>query len=149
MVKAEADYTQKLVEQCMQELVHDFQDWYGLPHALNHADWQKCSCKPFLMHNVDDAKAANVDLLLRMRSDMCLLMMYSTCPSISHFDSIMAVGHLTVFVAFSIGMFNTVKYETYSAATVPLLMLRSVLMHKHPGCFPYMQVCCYICTSAP
>ena len=45
MVKAEADYTQKLVEQCMQELVHDFQDWYGLSHALNNADWQKCSHK--------------------------------------------------------------------------------------------------------
>ena len=27
MVKAEADYTQKLVEQCMKELVQDFQDW--------------------------------------------------------------------------------------------------------------------------
>ena len=28
MVKAEADYTQKLVEQCMQELVMEFQEWY-------------------------------------------------------------------------------------------------------------------------
>lgn len=28
MVKAEADYTQKLVEQCTQELVMDFQEWY-------------------------------------------------------------------------------------------------------------------------
>ena len=27
MVKAEADYTQKLVEQCTQELVMDFQEW--------------------------------------------------------------------------------------------------------------------------
>ena len=27
MVKAEADYTQKLVEQCTQELVMDFQKW--------------------------------------------------------------------------------------------------------------------------
>lgn len=45
MVKAEADYTQKLVEQCMQELVHDFQDWYGRLHALNYADWQMCSHK--------------------------------------------------------------------------------------------------------
>ncbi|KAL0026016.1 hypothetical protein WJX79_001669 [Trebouxia sp. C0005] len=33
MVKAEADYTQKLVEQCMQELVHDFQDWYAATYA--------------------------------------------------------------------------------------------------------------------
>ena len=40
MVKAEADYTQKLVEQCMQELVQDFQDWYGRSHALDHADVQ-------------------------------------------------------------------------------------------------------------
>lgn len=45
MVKAEADYTQKLVEQCMQELVQDFQDWYGQWHALKHADWQMCSHK--------------------------------------------------------------------------------------------------------
>ena len=27
MVKAEAEYTQKLVEQCTQELVMDFQEW--------------------------------------------------------------------------------------------------------------------------
>ena len=27
MVKAEADYTQKLVEQCTHELVMEFQDW--------------------------------------------------------------------------------------------------------------------------
>lgn len=27
MVKAEADYTQKLVEQCTQELVIEFQEW--------------------------------------------------------------------------------------------------------------------------
>ncbi|KAL0031522.1 hypothetical protein WJX77_005047 [Trebouxia sp. C0004] len=33
MVKAEADYTQKLVEQCMQELVQDFQDWYAATYA--------------------------------------------------------------------------------------------------------------------
>ncbi len=45
MVKAEGDYTQKLVEQCMQELVQDFQDWYGLLHAIHNADWQKCSHK--------------------------------------------------------------------------------------------------------
>lgn len=30
MAKAEADYTQKLVEQCTQELVQEFQDWYDL-----------------------------------------------------------------------------------------------------------------------
>ena len=27
LVKAEADYTQKLVEQCTKELEQDFQDW--------------------------------------------------------------------------------------------------------------------------
>ena len=59
MVKAEADYTQKLVEQCMQELVQDFQDWYGRSHALDHADWQMCSHKTCLMHTIDDAKGAN------------------------------------------------------------------------------------------
>jgi predicted aldo/keto reductase-like oxidoreductase len=81
MVKAETDYTQKLVEQCMQELVQDFQDWYGLSHALNDADWQKCSHRTFLINPVDDAKAANVILMLHVRIDMCLLIMRSTCPN--------------------------------------------------------------------
>ncbi|KAL3152339.1 hypothetical protein ABBQ32_001403 [Trebouxia sp. C0010 RCD-2024] len=34
MVKAEADYTQKLVEQCMQELVMDFQEWCSATFAV-------------------------------------------------------------------------------------------------------------------
>lgn len=29
MVKAEGDYTQKLVEQCTHELVMEFQEWYA------------------------------------------------------------------------------------------------------------------------
>lgn len=37
MVKAEADYTQKLVEQCMQELVMDFQEWCVARTLLQHS----------------------------------------------------------------------------------------------------------------
>jgi len=70
-------------------------------------------------------------LLLHMRSDMCLLMMGSISPSMSYLDSVMTFGHLVVFIAFSIVMCNTVKHEIYSAATVPLLFLLSVLMPKH------------------
>lgn len=136
MVKAEGDYTQKLVEQCMQELVHDFQDWYGRLHALNHADWQMCSQKFAFNAHCNDAKAANVTSWLHMGNDMCLLIMCSTYPSMSYFDSTMfslAVGHLVVFIACSITRCNMVKYEICRAATVPLLMLLSVLMPKHQG----------------
>ena len=52
------------------------------------------------------------------------------CPSMSYFDSVMTFGHLVVFIAFSIMLCNTVKHRIYSAATMPLLVLLSVLMHK-------------------
>lgn len=38
MVKAEVDYTQKLVEQCMQELVMDFQEWCVCSYQCDTSD---------------------------------------------------------------------------------------------------------------
>ena len=129
MVRAEADYTQKLVEQCMQELVHDFQGWYGGSYALSTMLIGRRAATKYSRHVL-------VDDVLHLSQHVI-------------FDSAMAGGHLAVFIAFSIMMCNTVKHEIYSAATVPLVMLLSVLMHRHQHCFPYMQVCCYLCTTAP
>lgn len=42
MVKAEADYTQKLVEQCTQELVTDFQEWCVSRGLLQHSRVVSC-----------------------------------------------------------------------------------------------------------
>ena len=53
MVKAEADYTQKLVEQCTQELVMEFQEWYAsLPASIF------TNALPFLYIFVSGALAA-------------------------------------------------------------------------------------------